>query len=103
MKAVTEKGLVTAKLVLEFRAATTWWNEIVAFDNVRLSEGALAPPSLTVDHTAGGDLVLTFQGTLQTATALDASWDTVAGNPQGTYTVPKASQTEPQRYYRARN
>lgn len=91
------------QLVLEFRAATTWWNEIVAFDNVRLSEGAIAPPSLSVNVNAGGGIVLSFDGTLESAPTADGTYEAVTGNPQGTYTIPKASQTDPQRYYRARN
>src|SRR5207247_3902986 len=39
-------------LVIEFRALTTWWNEIVAFDNVRITEGIAVQPTLTA--TGGG-------------------------------------------------
>src|SRR5438046_2942410 len=34
-------------LVIEFRALTTWWNEIAAFDNVRITEGVAVQPTLT--------------------------------------------------------
>jgi len=92
------------QLVLEFRTETTWWNEIVAFDNVRLSEGSIAPPSLSVTANPAGDLMLTFdQGVLESATTVDGTYDPVPGSPQGTYTIDKANQTDPERYYRVRN
>ncbi len=31
-------------LVVRVEAVTTWWNEIVAFDNIRVTSGAIAPP-----------------------------------------------------------
>ena len=93
----------SSQLVIEFRAHTTWWNEIVAFDNLRLSEGAIAPPALGFSVAANGDVILTFGGVLESASELNGEFNPVSGNPQGVYTLPKANQTDAQRYYRVRN
>jgi hypothetical protein len=39
------------QLVVEFRVATTWWTEIAAIDNVRISQAG-ATPSLTLQSAA---------------------------------------------------
>src|SRR4029077_17619606 len=57
-------------LVIEFRAATTWWNEIVAFDNVRIPAGSSAPPPpppLSI-KLVGNKVEITFTGVLASAT-----------------------------------
>ncbi|MBI4658580.1 MAG: hypothetical protein HY735_06980 [Verrucomicrobia bacterium] len=33
-----------ANLIVEIRATTSWWNEILALDNIRITSGAAAPP-----------------------------------------------------------
>jgi hypothetical protein len=69
-------------LVIEFRAATTWWNEIVGFDNVRITAGAASSgaPTLTLGQS-GSNLQLTFTGTLESASSITGPWSPVAGNP----------------------
>jgi hypothetical protein len=88
------------QLVIEIRAATTWWNEIVGFDNIRVTAGSEAP-TIAVSRDAG-DVVVTFTGTLQGAAAVSGPWTDVSGNPSSPLRIPKASQAV-QQFYRARN
>lgn len=67
-------------LIIEFRAATTFWNEIVAFDNVRITSGTGgAPPATVAVARSGTDLVITFTGTLESAAAITGPWTAVTG------------------------
>lgn len=88
-------------LVIEIRANTTWWNEIVGFDHIRITAGAAAPPSLSVARD-GADVVLTFTGTLQTAPAVTGPWTDVPGNPASPLRITRANQQAVQ-FFRARN
>ncbi len=51
------------QLIIEFRAFSSWWNETLAFDNVRISAGAvtqdLGPVSATLE---GDDIELSWTG-----------------------------------------
>lgn len=87
-------------LVIEIRAATTWWNEIVGFDNIRITAGS-EPPTVAVNRE-GGDVVVVFTGTLQSAAAVSGPWTDVAGSPASPLRVLKASLMG-QQYYRTRN
>lgn len=78
-------------LVVEVRAATTWWNEIVGFDNIRITAGS-EPPTIAVARE-GTDVVLTFTGKLQSAPAPTGPWVDVPGAPTSPLRLPKASQT----------
>ena len=49
-------------LVIELRAATTWWNEIVVFDDVRVTAGAAEPFRVSGVSLAGNDVRLTWTG-----------------------------------------
>jgi hypothetical protein len=77
-------------LVIEFRALTTWWNEIVAFDNVRITEGAVAlPPGLTVNRgVSANTLTIAWSASavgfvLESTPTLGstATWSLVSGSP----------------------
>jgi hypothetical protein len=59
-----------------------------------------APPSLAIDTTAAGDVRITFTGTLTTSVNPQGPYNPVAGNPQGTHTLPKAALSELQ-YFRS--
>ena len=82
-------------LVVEVRTISTFWNEIFAFDNIRITAGEDLQPTLAIAKQ-GANVVLTFaNGTLQRATALAATpaqiqWADV--NATGTYTVPSGEQ-----------
>jgi len=81
-------------LVVEIRVATTWWTEIAAIDNIRITSGAIAaePPILTVAKQ-GANVVVTTSATLQRTTSLKApvTWENVA-TTGGSYTVAPAQQ-----------
>jgi hypothetical protein len=77
-------------LVIEFRSLTTWWNEIVAFDNVRITEGTtVAAPSLTANPAvAANTLTIAWPASalgyiLQSSPTLGsgAAWTLVTGSP----------------------
>ena len=75
-------------LVIEFQAATTYWNEIVAFDNVRVTEGVAVQPTLTASAGAGNAVAIAWPASaagfvLQSSPALGstANWTFVAGAP----------------------
>jgi len=78
-------------LVIEFRAATTWWNEIVAFDNVRITAAGTAPPppaSPLSIKLVGNKVEVTFTGgVLASATSLPGSWVDVATTSPYTVTL----------------
>lgn len=59
-----------------------------------------APPSLSIDQTSGGDVRITFTGTLTTSGNPQGPYGPVDGTPQGTYTLPKAALSDLQ-YFRA--
>jgi hypothetical protein len=60
------------------------------------------PPSVALIRESNGDVTLTFTGILQSAAAIDASFDDVPGNPQGSYTIQKGN-LESKRFFRTRN
>ena len=78
-------------LIIEFRAATTWWNEIVAFDNVRITAAGTAPPppaSPLSIKLVGNKVEVTFTGgVLASATSLPGSWVDVATTSPYTVTL----------------
>jgi len=50
-------------LIVEIRSATTWWTEIAAFDNIRISAGSITLPMGAIAVMANGDnLNLTWTG-----------------------------------------
>jgi hypothetical protein len=77
----------TRDLVVEIRVATTWWTEIAAFDNIRITEGAITQPSLAAAKS-GTNVSVSWAAsaagfTLQASTTLGsgASWSPVSGVP----------------------
>lgn len=60
-----------------------------------------AQPTVSLTVQPNGDVTITFTGTLQFAGEANGFTD-VPGNPQGTYTIPKASLSARQ-FFRARN
>ena len=88
-------------LVLEIRATTSWWNEIVGIDHIRITAGAATPPTVAVARD-GTDVVLTFTGKLQSAPAVTGPWTDVPSNPASPWRLSRASQAAAQ-FFRAVN
>ena len=92
-------------LVVEIRAATSWWTEIAAFDDIRITAGAdtAGGPDPTLSIAKNGvNVVVTFaNGTLERSAALGtaAQWTTVTAT--GTHTIVPAQQTG-REYFRVR-
>ena len=78
-------------LIVEFRVLSTWWNEILAIDNVRITEGAATqpPPQISNLLRSGNNVTITWinGGTLEWTTSLSApiTW-TSTGDSDGSYT-----------------
>jgi hypothetical protein len=87
-------------LIIEIRGFTSWWNEIVGFDNIRIMAGSEVP-TLQVARD-GADVVVTFTGRLQQAATVNGPYTDVPGNPASPYRLAPASQGA-QQYFRARN
>src|SRR5439155_24892640 len=75
-------------LVIEFQVATTFWNEIVAFDNVRVTEGIAVQPTLSASAAAGNSVAIAWPASaagfvLQSSPTLGstANWTVVTGSP----------------------
>ncbi len=84
-------------LVIEIRAATTWWNEIVGFDHIRITAGAVVSPPLRVEsivQVAGQRVELTCSGgtlpfLVQGATALPGTWVDLLTVNSRTFSLPR--------------
>lgn len=88
-------------LIVEIRAATTWWTEIAAFDNIRITAGTVTqtPPNLSIARN-GANVQITFDGVLESRTAVDnGTWTVVPGS--GSVTI-QANQLGGAQFYRAR-
>lgn len=90
-------------LVVEIRAATTWWTEIAAFDNIRITEGAALPqPHFTSIAKSGNNITVLWEhgGTVEWTTALTGAttqW-TSTGDSDGSFTEPAVGT----KFYRIR-
>jgi len=93
-----------SQLVVRIEGLWTWWNEITAFDNIRITEGAIAtrptfePPTIT-----GGSVRISWTGGghLQEASNLTGSandWTSVTGDPPSPFLVTPG--TAPRKFYR---
>src|SRR5439155_22942155 len=76
-------------LVIEFQAATTYWNEIIAFDNVRVTEGIAVQPTLSAGAAAGNSVAIACPASaagfvLQSSPTLGstANWTALTGSPK---------------------
>ena len=75
------------KLVVRFESNSTFWNEIVAFDNIRITSGDIVakPPTIAFAKT-GDDLTLTWEGstyTLETTGTLPSGWTVIPNAASG--------------------
>lgn len=87
-------------LVVEMRAVTTWWNEIVAFDNIRITQGAptvAQPPKLT--GTKDGNMIRLDigEGTgpflVQVTTDLPGTWTDLVTTSTRSVRIPMVGPT----------
>ena len=87
-------------LVIEIRGATTFWNEIIGFDNIRITSGAIvtAPPTIAISRD-GNKVSLLFTGSLVAAPAINGPWKPVTGATSPFAGDPAASGS--QIFYRA--
>ncbi len=85
------------ELIIEIRAATTWWTETVAIDNIRLTAGVTAgPATLGVARIVGQEIALAWTGgqtpyAVQATTALGGAWSTVLTTSTTSASVPLAA------------
>lgn len=82
-------------LVIQIRGIDTFWNEIFAFDNIRVTAGSSSSGTPTISIARNGtDIVITFSGgTLQRSATMSATdWQDVTTTGT-TFTVPAAQQT----------
>ncbi|MBI4661769.1 MAG: hypothetical protein HY735_23350 [Verrucomicrobia bacterium] len=74
------------ELVIRFESNSTFWNEIVAIDDIRVTSGEIVtkPLKLAFSRT-GADITLTWEGaaTLETSGTVNTGWTAVAGAASG--------------------
>ena len=90
------------QLVVRFEAASTFFNEIIGIDNVRIHTGALptTPPTINITRQGAG-LTIEFTGVLQrSSTMLAGSWADVPG-AASPHLIP-AGELVGTKFYRAR-
>jgi hypothetical protein len=87
-------------LIVEFVAGSSWWNEILAFDNVRVTAGAAGNTPITSFGAVrdGNNLKLTWQGgnppfTVQKTATVNGQWATDQTTDERTATVPITGDT----------
>ncbi|MDA0752624.1 MAG: hypothetical protein O2964_18130 [Verrucomicrobia bacterium] len=69
----------TSTINLRIESTTTWWNEIVGIDNIRITSGELQTVEPTVSIAREGDnIVVSWTGTLQSAADINGPWVDVA-------------------------
>lgn len=85
-------------LVVEIRAMSTWWNEIAAFDNIRITSGS-APTAATLKASkVTGGLKLDIEGgtppfLVQATLALPTGWIDLVTTSQRSITLPMVGPT----------
>lgn len=79
---------------LRIEANTTWWNEIVAIDNIRIISGELKvePPTISVVRNDDNSVTVTFNGTLQAAPTVNGPWQDIPGESPIKLTPDQAQQ-----------
>ena len=79
---------------LRIEANTTWWNEIVAIDNIRIISGELKvePPTMSIVRNDDNSVTVTFDGTLQAAPTVNGPWQDIQGESPIKLTPDQAQQ-----------
>jgi phage baseplate assembly protein gpV len=85
-------------LIVEVRAATTWWTEIAAIDNIRITAGtaAVEAPTLSISRSGANVTIAWKGGTLESATTLGGAatqW-TKVDDTDGSYTEAAGAGTK---------
>jgi hypothetical protein len=87
-------------LIVEIRAATTWWTEIAAFDNIRITSGdiVVGGPTLAMPTVGNGNVNLSWTGgqapfLVQWSPILPATWTDVYSTSGNTAVVPLVGDT----------
>lgn len=87
------------RLIVEIRAATSWWTEIVAIDNIRLTAGAAStPPTFGTASVSGGNITLTWTGgqgpfLIQWSPTLPGTWVNILTTSANSAAVPQTGVT----------
>lgn len=69
----------TSTINLRIESTTTWWNEIVGIDNIRITSGELQTIEPTVSIAReGANIVVSWTGILQSAADINGPWVDVA-------------------------
>jgi hypothetical protein len=90
-------------LIVEMRVATTWWTEIAAFDNIRITEGAIAAQAVFDPPTIqNGSLRISWTGNGRLQESANFSSWTVLTNAPNPYQVDQITTvgTAPYKFYR---
>jgi len=90
------------QLMIEVRSLSTWWNEIFAFDNIRVTAGSTggATPTISVAKD-GADVVITFTGSLEQTTSLPSTTWTPVTTTGNTYRIAQSALTG-KRFFRSK-
>jgi hypothetical protein len=88
-------------LIVRIESMSTFFNEIVAFDNIRITAGTtVTAPTISIKRD-GNNISLEFTGTLQTAASVTGPWTDVA-NAKSPFVIERASLAKMQ-FLRVRN
>jgi hypothetical protein len=86
----------------KFGSNDTWYYATLGEVAMSAIPAATSGPPLSVALQANGDVKVTFTGTLQAKANVQDTFQNVSGNPQSTYTIPKAS-LGPRQFFRSSN
>ena len=72
-----------SEIRLRVESVTTWWNEIVGMDNLRITSGAfeIIVPEVHI-RREGENIVVEWKGMLQSATDIRGPWQDFADDSQ---------------------
>ena len=87
-------------LIIRFEGFSTFFNEVMAFDNVRVVAEGPPLPTISVQPVAP-NVVVTYSGVLQSSAIVNGTYTDVA-NAASPFVISPANQ-DAQRFFRARN
>jgi len=85
-------------VVIRFEAMNNWWNEIIAFDNIRIMASDTAIKPTVAIRREGVGVAVEFAGTLQSASNVAGPWTDVS-NAKSPFAVGQLSGAQ---FFRAR-